>query len=121
MKKNNVFSFLLMHAGFVLYSFYSVTGKVAAKYDFLSLQSCFFYGLMILILGFYAINWQIVLKSFPLFFASTNKAITIIWGMLWGKLFFSEDFTPRKIIAVLLILTGIFILNICKSKEVENE
>ena len=111
------FSFIFMHLGFIIYSFYSVLGKVAALNNKSFSISLFYYFLIFFILGLYAIIWQQVLKSFPLSFAYTNKAVIIIWGMIWGKLFFNEQFSLRKIVAVLLIFFGIFILNFSKAKE----
>ena len=122
MKKNNLSSFLLMHAGFLIYSFYTVLGKIAAKYDFLSLQFCIFYCILILILFIYAIVWQQVLKVIPLSFATANKASTIVWGMLWSFLFFQEEITLKKIIGAIIIISGIILLSTStKSEEQKNE
>ena len=122
MKKNNIFSFLLMHAVFLLYSFYTVIGKFAAKYDFLSLHFCLFYCLLIFILFLYAIIWQQVLKVIPLSFATANKAATIVWGMLWSFLFFQENISLKKIIGAIIIFIGILILSTTsESGEQNNE
>ena len=122
MKKNNFPSFLLMHAGFLIYSFYTVLGKIAAKYDFLSLPFCIFYCILIFILFFYAILWQQVLKVIPLSFATANKASTIVWGMLWSFLFFQEEITLKKVIGAIIIISGIILLSTStKSEEQKNE
>lgn len=122
MKKNNFPSFLLMHAGFLIYSFYTVIGKIAAKYDFLSLHFCIFYCILIFILFVYAILWQQVLKVIPLSFATANKASTIVWGMLWSFLFFQEEITLKKIIGAVIIIAGIILLSTStKSEEQNNE
>ena len=117
MKKNNLASFLLMHAGFLIYSFYTVLGKIAAKYDFLSLQFCIFYCILILILFIYALLWQQVLKVIPLSFATANKASTIVWGMFWSFLFFQEDITLKKIVGAVIIITGIILLSSATNTE----
>lgn len=109
-----------MQFGFIIYSFYTVVGKIASKYDFLSINSILFYVIMVFILFFYAIIWQQVLKIFPLSFASINKSVTIIWGMIWGKLFFNEQITFNKLIGVILIIIGICILAFNKQKTGEN-
>ena len=118
---NKKYSFLLMHVGFLIYSFYSVLGKTASLDNQSKLISIVFYLLIFFILGLYAIIWQLILRVFPLSFAYTNKAVIIIWGMLWGRLFFGEQFTLKKIIAVLLIFAGILILNFSKPKEAVDE
>ena len=111
-----------MHLGFLIYSFYTVTGKVAAKYDFLSVPFCLFYCALILILFVYAILWQQVLKAIALSFATANKAITIVWGMLWSFLFFNEEITIKKIIGALIIISGILLLkNTIKPEDNKKE
>ena len=117
MKMNNFASFLLMHAGFLIYSFYTVLGKIAAKYDFLSLRFCIFYCILILILFIYAIVWQQVLKVIPLSFATANKASTIVWGMFWSFIFFQEEITFKKIFGAVIIITGIILLSSATNTE----
>ena len=109
--KNKALSCLLMHFLFVLYSFYTVLGKKASSFDFLSVNFCFLYCAMIFILFVYAVLWQQVLKSIPLSIASANKAVTIFWGMWWGFLFFNEEISIKKIAGAFIIITGILILS----------
>ena len=77
MKKNNILHIALMHAGFFLYSGYAILGKLASKEEFLSLNFFALYGCVFVLLGFYAIIWQQVLKHFSLVTAVANKTITI--------------------------------------------
>lgn len=109
--KNKALSCILMHFIFVLYSFYTVLGKKASYFDFLSVKFCFLYCAMIFILFVYAVLWQQVLKSIPLSIASANKAVTIFWGMWWGFLFFNEEISIKKIAGAFIIITGILILS----------
>lgn len=109
--KNKALSCILMHFIFVLYSFYTVLGKKASGFDFLSVNFCFLYCAMIFILFVYAVLWQQVLKSIPLSIASANKAVTIFWGMWWGFLFFNEEISIKKIAGAFIIITGILILS----------
>lgn len=104
-------AFIFMHAGFLIYSFYTVLGKLAAQYNFLSFRWCVFYAALILILFVYAVIWQQVLKTIPLIIATANKTITIVWGILFGRLFFEEKITLNMIIGGIVILTGILILS----------
>ena len=121
MKKNNISAFLIMHLGFLIYSFYTVTGKNASKYDFLSPPFCLFYCILIAILFIYAILWQQVLKTIPLSFATANKAVTIVWGMLWSFLFFAEKITIKKISGALIIIAGIIVLSSATELEKQDE
>ncbi len=108
---NKIFAFILMHIGFLLYSFYTVLGKIASGYEPLSLNFCIFYCILIFILFVYALLWQQVLKKIPLTTATANKAITIIWGMIWSFLFFSEKITLKKVLGALIIIFGITLLS----------
>lgn len=99
--------YVLLHILLFFYSFCGVFSKLASGNDFLSLNFCIFYGISIFILGVYAILWQQILKKFSLTTAFFNKAVTIIWGMLWGILFFKEKITINMIIGTVIVLLGV--------------
>lgn len=99
--------YVLLHLLFFEISFCSVFSKLAAQYEFLSFKFCVFYGISLLILAIYAFFWQQILKHFSLTTAFFNKSITIIWGILWGIIFFKEKFAFNMIIGVIVILIGI--------------
>ena len=58
-------------------------------------------------LGIYAIVWQQIIKKLPLTVAYANKAITVVWGILWGILFFDESISFFKILGAMIIIAGI--------------
>jgi drug/metabolite transporter (DMT)-like permease len=99
-----------------VYSFSSVLSKLAANEEFLSFKFCLCYGGIIILLGIYAIFWQQIIKKLPLTSAFANKAITIIWGILWGMLFFNEKLTLGMIIGSLLIISGIVLYALSDSE-----
>lgn len=103
----NIKTILLLHVLLFFYSLFGICSKLAAGYPFLSKEFIFFYGMVILNLGIYAICWQQIIKRIPLVMAFANKAITVIWGIVWGKLFFHEQITLSKIIGAILIIIGI--------------
>lgn len=121
MKRNGFLVFLLMHGIFLLYSFYTVLGKIASGYAFLSPAFCALYASLILILAVYAVLWQQVLKRVKLSVATANKAATIIWGMLWGILFFKEEMTLRRIACAAVIFIGIIVLSCAPSKSGDSD
>lgn len=109
--KNKFAAFFLMHFGFLVYSSYAILGKLASKEDFLSLNFISYYAAVVFILAVYAFLWQKVLKVFSLSVAASNKAITIIWGILFGRLIFNESIKPTMVAGAVIILCGIFLLN----------
>lgn len=103
--------FLILHLSLVVNSLAGAASKMAGKQEFLSLKFFFFYGLVLFITFAFALVWQQVLKNMSLTFAFTNKPITMIWGILWGLLFFQEwEFlTWNKLLGSAIILVGIVI------------
>lgn len=115
--KSTIPYFILMHIAFLIYSFYSLCGKLASSKEFLSKSFIILYLLILLIMFIYAILWQQVLKKIPLAIASANKAVTIIWGTIFGKIIFSEKIKWNMIFGSVLILIGILILVTEKNKS----
>lgn len=105
MKK--ISNYAMLHLLLFAYSFCGVFSKLASQNDFLSWKFCIFYGISIMILGIYAILWQQILKKFSLTTAFFNKAVTIIWGMLWGILFFKEVITWNMLLGGFIVLIGV--------------
>lgn len=91
----------------MVYSMGGICSKLASKESFLSFKFCLYYAVIIGLLGFYAIGWQQIIKRLPLTTAFANKAVTIVWGIIWGALFFQEPLTPGKIIGALLVMIGV--------------
>lgn len=74
-----------------------------------------FYGIVLLILFVYAIAWQQIIKKMPLVTAYANKAITVIWGLIWGLLIFQESLSLWNIAGAIIIIVGIMF--VVKSDE----
>ena len=107
MRVNRTKTLCALHLMLMIYSISGICSKLAGRYPFLSLKFCFFYGIVILLLGFYAIGWQQIIKRIPLTLAFANKAVIVIWGSIWGVLFFQETITVGKIIGTMLVVAGI--------------
>ena len=101
--------FFFLHVSLIVNSLAGAASKMAGRQDFLSLGFCFFYGLVLVITFVFALAWQQILKHMSLTFAFTNKPITILWGLLWGVVFFGETMTWNKILGSVVILAGIMI------------
>lgn len=99
--------FIALHGIFMLYSLGGVFSKLAAGTVFLSLNFCVLYGVVLLLLFIYAMIWQQLLKHIPLTTAFANKAVTTIWGLIWGKLFFHETITIGKMVGAAIVIVGI--------------
>ena len=110
--------YVILHILFVMYSMISVISKTIGDAEFFSKEFIIGYGLIFLILAVYAIAWQQMLKVFTLSEAFANKAAVVIWGIVWGTLFFKEDITLTKMIGSAIIVIGIYLF---ATEEKENE
>ena len=116
MKKSTVKTFVALHFLMLLYSLGGIFSKLASAQPFLSFNFCLYYGAVILFLGLYAIGWQQIIRRLPLTTAFANKAITVAWGILWGRFIFLEKITVGKLIGAALVITGV-VLYACSDAE----
>lgn len=103
-------NYLFLHASLLLYSIGAIFAKIASTKTFLSFEFILYYGLFLLVLFIYAILWQQILKRFPLTVAFANKAITILWGIIWGCLFFGETLRWGMLLGSIIIVSGIYLV-----------
>ena len=108
---------LLLHCIVLLYAVTGICSKLAAPLEFFSPKWFLLYGLIIFILGIYAILWQQVLKALPLNFAYANKAVTVFWGMLFGMIFFRESIELKQVVGALMVLCGVIVMVGAGSRE----
>lgn len=106
----NVTHLLRLHILILVYSLSTVFSKLAGGYELLSLQFIIFLGLMFVCLGVYAIFWQKVLAKFKLSVAYANRAADLLWGIIFGAIFFSEPITIQKIVSVVIVFVGILLV-----------
>lgn len=116
---SRVWSIIELNILLAVYSMSGIFSKLAAREQFLSLRFCIYYICIIFLLGIYAIFWQKILKKLPLTTAFANKAVTIVWGIIWGCLFFKETVTVGQIIGAVIVIAGVVIF--AKSDEKSEE
>ena len=107
MKSSNAKTLLFLQLLLMLYSLSGVLSKLASGAPFMSWQFMCCYGGIIALLGIYAIGWQQVIKRMPLTSAYANRAVTVIWGIIWGVVFFQESVTLPKVFGAILVLSGV--------------
>lgn len=95
----------------IIYTLAGVAGKLASRYGFLSTGFILYYGMEIIILGIYAFLWQQILKRFDLSVAYANRAIALIWSLIWAAVFFQEHITVPNIVGALIVIAGTIIVN----------
>ena len=117
MNRRKIKSFVALHAVLMVYSLSGICSKLAAEERFMSKSFIVLYGMLIVLLGIYAVCWQQILKWIPLTTAFSNKAVTVIWGLVWGVLFFHEHVTMGKVVGILLVAFGIVVYALSDKEE----
>lgn len=107
-KIKNIISLQLI---IVIYTLSSVVAKYASACELFSFGFVMAYVAEIAILGVYAILWQQIIKKFELSIAYANRAMALLWSMIWAVIFFKEQVTVKNIIGVLVVILGTIIVN----------
>ncbi len=107
----------ILQAVVVIYSIASMMAKFASGQPVESLRFWIFFGLDVFFLGVYAILWQQMIKRFELSVAYTNRAMALLWSVVWSVVVFHEQLTLLKAAGVLLVMAGTIIVNLDEAKE----
>ena len=116
MEKSKVRNMLFLHLLLLIYSLTGIFSKLAAGQKMFSSAFFKFYIMEFIILFFYAVGWQQIIKKIPLTTAFINKSVTIVWGLIWGIVFFGETVTVKKSVSIILVIAGMIMY--VKSDEV---
>ena len=116
-KKISIKDLLFLQIVIMIYTGSSIAAKFAANQELLSLKFCLFYGIEIVILGIYAVLWQQIIKRFELSVAYANRAMLLVWSMLWAVLIFHDEITPQNVVGVLFVIVGTMIINLDTKEE----
>lgn len=108
---------LQLQAVVIIYTISSVMAKTASRHKEERLLFLLFFGLEFILLGIYALLWQQIIKKFELSVAYANRAMAILWSMIWAVLFFHDRITIRNIVGVAIVLVGIVLVNTDKEAE----
>ena len=110
-KKNFIKNIIILQVIIMIYTLSTVAAKFASNEEFLSWKFILFYGIEILILGVYAILWQQIIKKFDISIAYANKAMSLLWSVVWAIVFFKEEITIQNIIGIIIVIIGTLIVN----------
>lgn len=112
MKKIGLKSFFILHLAIFIYGIVTVFAKKAASRSFFSEGFLLFFTLEILSMALYALLWQQAIKNIDLSVAYISKALSLIWAFFFGIFIFNDEISIKKIIGLILILAGVFIINL---------
>ena len=107
---------LQLQAVVVIYTISSVMAKTASMHKDNKMLFLIFFGLEFVMLGVYAILWQQMIKRFELSVAYANRAMAILWSMIWAVIFFHDQITVRNLLGVAIVIAGIMLINTDKEE-----
>lgn len=109
--KNLIKNIVILQAIIGVYTLSTVAAKFASNQEFFSIGFIVCYGIEIFILGIYAILWQQIIKKFEISVAYANRAMALLWSILWALVFFHEEITINNVIGVIIVIIGTIIVN----------
>ena len=112
---------IALHLLLLIYSLSGFFSKNASTKPFLSFEFCALYAGMLFVLVVYAIGWQQILKRLPLTLAFANKAVTIVWGIVWGAVFFGETITWQMILGGVIVMAGVALFGYADARSQGDE
>ena len=112
----SIVSILLLIFAFLVYSCTGIFTKLASMQEMLSLSYFGCFGLIIVLLGGYAILWQIILGKVLLSQAYLFKSLTVVFSLFFAWSIFNEEITIKNVIGSCIIIVGIIINALNTSK-----
>ena len=118
-KKIRARDLFFLQCSVVIYTISGVIGKFAARsaQDQQDLAFWLLYGAEIAVLGVYAIIWQQMIKKLDLSVAYANRAVALLWSLLWAAFLFGEPVTGKKVLGAGLVVLGTVFVNAGKGDE----
>ena len=110
-KKTKLKEIFILQIVIAIYTLSSVFAKFASGQEFMSFKFILYYGLEMLILAVYAVVWQQLIKKFDISVAYANKAMGLLWSIVWAILIFNETITIKNVIGVVIVIVGTIIVN----------
>ena len=75
-------------------------------------------ALMFLVLGTYAVIWQMLIKNAQIAVIYANKSSCLLWAQLAAVLFFGEHITWCNLAGIIIIFAGILLANGSRNEHV---
>lgn len=110
-KKAKLKDIFMLQIVIAIYTLSTVFAKFASGQEFMSFKFILYYGLEMLILAVYAVVWQQLIKKFDISVAYANKAMGLLWSIVWAILIFNETITIKNVIGVVIVIVGTIIVN----------
>ena len=103
----NIYKYIILLVINFIFSTVSIFTRIAAEYEFLSIQYLCMLIVAIFILGVYALSWQQIIKQMPISDAYMFKGTSIVFVLLLSSFIFDEIITWPNVVGSIIIILGI--------------
>ena len=104
---SSVKMYFFLFSCYLIYSLALVAGRLAGNYALISIPAILLSGLTFFLLGVFATFYQSILRSVPLTKAYAGRVVTILYGMIFGSIIFSDKITLNMLLGTAVIITGV--------------
>lgn len=109
-KPSRVWKVIMPCIAVAIYSLSGFFTKLASRCEFLSLPYLTFLFCVLVVLGCYAVLWQMILKRIPLSRAYMFRSLGVIYGLLIACFAFGERITTPNILGCTTVMLGLRVL-----------
>lgn len=101
---------LFLISAVAVYSLAGFFSKLASGYDFLSFLYICCLGGVVIVLGIYAVLWQMALKRVPLNQAYLFRSLGLVYSLVIAYMAFHESISWQNLLGAVVVLCGLLIL-----------
>ena len=109
--KLTISSVLFLASSVAIYSSSGIFTKLASQYGFLSTTYMFCLCGVVVVLGIYAVLWQVALKRVPLSMAYPFRSLGVVYGLAIAGFAFHEEVTVQNLLGGAIVLVGLLLMN----------
>ena len=109
-KKFRILFLLFIQLVVLISSVSGIFTKLITNVPIFSIRFIIYYLALIISSSIFAIAWQQILKKMPLNAAYANKSVAVIWGLIFGRIFFNENITAFKITGSVMVIIGLILV-----------
>lgn len=109
-RKQTISTMLFLCFAVAIYSLSGIFTKMASGYSFLSFPYFAFLIGAIVVLGLYAVLWQMALKRVPLNQAYPYRSLSIVYGLSIAYFIFHEEISWQNLSGCVIVILGLLVL-----------
>jgi len=99
--------YFFLFSCYLIYSLALIASRFAGNYPLISIPAILLSGLTFFLLGVFAMFYQRILRNVSLTKAYASRVVTIVYGMIFGSIIFSDKITLNMSLGTVVIIMGV--------------